>query len=283
MRRSGGSRSGRQASCRFHARRSGIPAAACLPWSGVEWPEQVVSVVSLRRTGDGAFYIESLPGPPFDNDLMFDWRPETDWLSGAVEGRLVLWEAGFEGLVETGQRVEPVGMLNWSPNGQLLSVDRHNSAGSIYRVPSDFRRSPPEEVTEFPGDGYGVAWSPASDRFAYASSGASDAVIFVFALSSSSVQAEVPIATWVKSALGWSPGGRTLAVPGFADYLHCRPRSWPGYNRTQCPHERRQSRRLLAGRAADGVDRMGSDDSALGGGRLAAGRHHRADRATSVA
>ena len=126
--------------------------------------DDVAYVVSLQRTEDGAFHVESLSGPPFDNDLTLDWRPKTNWLSGAVEGRLGFWAAGIEGVVETGQGTGPVSKLNWSPNGQLLGVDRNAIPGSIYRVPSDPRRSPLEEVTGFSGDGYGIAWSPASDR-----------------------------------------------------------------------------------------------------------------------
>src|SRR6266480_6854980 len=115
-----------------------------------------VSVMSLRRSSDGGYNVESAPGPPFDNGMRLDWRPRTDWLSGAVGGRLVFWAAGIEGVVKTGQNAESVSKLNWSPNGQLLSVDRDDTAGSIYRVPSDPRSSPLEEVTGFSGDGYGV-------------------------------------------------------------------------------------------------------------------------------
>ena len=86
--------------------------------------DNVVHVVSLRRTDDGAFHVESLPGPPFDNDLTLDWRPKTNWLSGGVKDRLAFWEAGIEGVVETGHSVHTIGRVNWSPNGQLLSVNR---------------------------------------------------------------------------------------------------------------------------------------------------------------
>src|ERR1700730_10516366 len=175
--------------------------------------DNAASVVSLRRPSDGAFYVESLPGPPFDNDLPLDWRPETDWLSGQVDSYLVFWEAGTKGVVKTDHSLEGVCRLNWSPNGQLLSVDRHNTAGSIYRVPSDLRRSPLEEVTEVSGDGYGVAWAPASDRFAYASSEQQGSKISVVALPGFSVQAHVPLPDRAKSTLGWSPSGQTLAVP----------------------------------------------------------------------
>lgn len=173
----------------------------------------VVFVGSLRRTGGGALDIKSLPGPPFQNDIPLDWRPGTDWLAGATESGLAFWEYGSESLVETGHMIGGICRLNWSPNGQLLSVDNRREPSILFRVPSNPRRSQLEKVAEFAGGGEGVGWSPASDRFVYAGSSADGIGFSVFALASSSVQAKSLLPGSAQGTPGWSPSGQTLAVP----------------------------------------------------------------------
>jgi small GTP-binding protein len=145
--------------------------------------------------------------------MAVDWRPGTDWLAGERHGQLVFWEVGPESLIETGHSVAGLSRLNWSRNGQLLSVDRNGDASSIYRVPSKLGRAALEEVTEFPGSGYGVSWSPASDRFVYSTGFSDRAAICVFALSSSAVQVDSTVPGFTGGLPAWSPSGQIIAVP----------------------------------------------------------------------
>ena len=190
--------------------------------------EQVVHVGSLQKVG-GAIDIEPLSGPPFTNQFAFDWRPGTDWLSGETDDQLVLWEAGSRGLIKTGHPDSGLGRHNWSPNGQLLSVDRgvdtdNDTNSSIYRVPSNPGFSVLQEVAHFSSQGMGVGWSPDSDRFAYAT-GRQDGEgrIFVSALSSSSIQAEFRLPALPSGMVRWSPSGQLLAAPVRRTIYICNP------------------------------------------------------------
>ena len=134
---------------------------------------------------------------------------------------LAFWEAGSEGLVKTDHQVNTTSRLNWSPSGQMLSVDREDGTGNIYRVSSNPAYSPLEKVAEFRGDGRGVGWSPSSDRFAYIRK--ERAGVSVFALSSSSVQADLRLGGKPQGMMSWSPSGLRLAVPVSQTICICDP------------------------------------------------------------
>jgi len=163
--------------------------------------------------------VKSLPAPSPTLDVALDWRPKTDWLSGVVDNTVAFWKSGSEEVIKT---TESVGFcyLDWSPDGQLLSIDGGRSGGGVYRVPSDLGHPTLEKVADFSGEGHGCAWSPASDRFAYCDS--QRVSVHVRALSGSE-ETTLRLPDKPQGRLCWSTTMGILAVPTYDTICMANP------------------------------------------------------------
>jgi WD40 repeat protein len=168
----------------------------------------------MRQSGDDGIDIAWQEGPPFTNDVALDWRPQSEWLCGTVDNKVTFWKPGAGTSVKViNNEVSWPCIIDWSPNGELLSIDSGDTAG-VYRVPSDPEHPTLEQkLLAFSGGAYGICWSPASDRFAYITDiagGTSQARVHRL---SGSEEVTLRLPGQPEGRLRWSATMETLAVP----------------------------------------------------------------------